>query len=129
MSTSRWLTPMRGGMRAVESNEPPHVLAIVGTRPEVIKMAPVVRAIRERGRMRVTLVSTGQHRELLTRAFHDVGIQPDIALTLMTTNQTPSEFVSRGITALDDVMVHERAAGFLTATLERLVREARHAKA
>ena len=110
MSTSRWLTPMRGGMRAIEPNEPPHVLAVVGTRPEVIKMAPVVRAIRERGRMRVTLVSTGQHRELLTRAFDDVGIQPDIALTLMTTNQTPSEFVSRCITALDEVMVQSKAS-------------------
>jgi UDP-N-acetylglucosamine 2-epimerase (non-hydrolysing) len=110
MSTSRWLTPMRGGMRAIEPNEPPHVLAIVGTRPEVIKMAPVVRAIRERGRMRVTLVSTGQHRELLTRAFDDVGIPPDIALTLMTTNQTPSEFVSRCISALDTVMVESKAS-------------------
>ena len=109
MSISRWLTPMRGGMRAIESNEPPHVLAIVGTRPEVIKMAPVVRAIRERGRMRVTLLSTGQHRELLTRAFDDVGIQPDIALTLMTTNQTPSAFVSRCITSLDDVLVQMQA--------------------
>ncbi len=110
MSTSRWLTPMRGGMRAIQPAEPPHVLAIVGTRPEVIKMAPVVRAIRARGRMRVTLVSTGQHRELLSRAFEDVDLQPDIALTLMTTNQTPSAFVSRCITALDEVMVESKAA-------------------
>ncbi len=110
MSNSRWLTPMRGGMRAIDPTEPPHVLAIVGTRPEVIKMAPVVRAIRERGRMRVTLVSTGQHSELLTRAFDDVGIQPEIALTLMTSNQTPSEFATRAITALDQVMEQLKAS-------------------
>jgi len=110
MNNSRWLTPMRGGMRAIHPTEPPHVLAVVGTRPEVIKMAPVVRAIRERGQMRVTLVSTGQHSELLTRAFDDVGIQPDIALTLMTANQTPSEFVTRAITALDAVMEQPKAS-------------------
>jgi len=110
MSDSRWLTPMRGGMRAIHPSEPPLVLAIVGTRPEVIKMAPVVRAIRERGHMRVTLVSTGQHNELLTRAFDDVGMRPDIALSLMTTNQTPSEFVTRAITALDGVLEQGKAS-------------------
>jgi len=89
MSTSRWLTPARGGMRAIEANDPPHVLAIVGTRPEVIKMAPVVRAIRERGRLRVTLVSTGQHRELLSRAFDADDDQPDAERVRVAVHQRP----------------------------------------
>ncbi len=113
MTTSRWLTPLRGGMNAIPSGTPPEIIAVVGTRPEVIKMAPVVRAIRERGRATVTLVSTGQHRELLTRAFDDVGLQPDIALTLMTTNQSPSEFATRCIMALDKVLAERNAQAVL----------------
>jgi len=113
MTTSRWLTPLRGGMHAIPSGTPPEIIAVVGTRPEVIKMAPVVRAIRERGRATVTLVSTGQHRELLTRAFDDVGLQPDIALTLMTTNQSPSEFATRCIMALDKVLAERNAQAVL----------------
>lgn len=104
MTTSRWLTPLRGGMNAIPAGQPPEIIAVVGTRPEVIKMAPVVRALRERGRANVTLVSTGQHRELLTRAFEDVDLQPDVALTLMTTNQSPSEFATRCISALDQLL-------------------------
>ena len=113
MTTSRWLTPLRGGMNAIPSGTPPEIIAVVGTRPEVIKMAPVVRAIRERGRATGTLVSTGQHRELLTRAFDDVGLQPDIALTLMTTNQSPSEFATRCIMALDKVLAERNAQAVL----------------
>lgn len=101
MSASRWLTPMRGSMPAIGSQ--PNVAVVVGTRPEVIKMAPVVRALRESLSLSWTLVSTGQHRDLLARAFDDVGIAPDIDLSLMTENQSPSAFVTRCITALDDV--------------------------
>lgn len=101
MSRSRWLTPMRGGAPVVQGT--PNVAVIVGTRPEVIKMAPVVRALRAaNSRLSCTLVSTGQHRDLLVRAFEDVGLVPDIELSLMTENQSPSAFVARAISALDD---------------------------
>jgi UDP-N-acetylglucosamine 2-epimerase (non-hydrolysing) len=101
MSKSRWLTPMRGGTPAVRAT--PNVAVIVGTRPEVIKMAPVVRALRASTSVTCTVVSTGQHRDLLVRAFEDVGLVPDIELSLMTENQSPSAFVARCITALDEV--------------------------
>lgn len=101
MSRSRWLTPMRGSAPVVQGT--PNVAVIVGTRPEVIKMAPVVRALRAaNSRLSCTLVSTGQHRDLLVRAFEDVGLVPDIELSLMTENQSPSAFVARAISALDD---------------------------
>jgi UDP-N-acetylglucosamine 2-epimerase (non-hydrolysing) len=81
----------------------PHVAVVVGTRPEVIKMAPVVRALRAGdSRLTCTLVSTGQHRDLLARAFDDVQLVPDIELSLMTENQSPAGFVARAIAALDD---------------------------
>jgi len=101
MSRSRWLTPHRGGAPVVHAA--PHVAVVVGTRPEVIKMAPVVRALRAGGsRLTCTLVSTGQHRDLLARAFDDVQLVPDIELSLMTENQSPAGFVARAIAALDD---------------------------
>jgi UDP-N-acetylglucosamine 2-epimerase (non-hydrolysing) len=79
------------------------VAAVVGTRPEVIKMAPVVRALRASGSpLTCTLVSTGQHRDLLARAFDDVQLVPDIELSLMTENQSPAGFVARAIAALDE---------------------------
>lgn len=101
MSRSRWLTPMRGGAPIVQAT--PNVAVVVGTRPEVIKMAPVVRALRAAGsRLTCTLVSTGQHRDLLVRAFDDVQLVPDIELSLMTENQSPAGFVARAIASLDD---------------------------
>ena len=101
MSRTRWLTPMRGGTPTVP--EMPNVAVVVGTRPEVIKMAPVVRALRaSHGRLTCTLVSTGQHRDLLARAFEDVALVPDIELGLMTDNQSPAGFVARAISALDE---------------------------
>lgn len=107
MSRSRWLTPMRGDAPVVQGT--PNVAVIVGTRPEVIKMAPVVRALRAaNSRLSCTLVSTGQHRDLLVRAFDDVGLVPDIELSLMTENQSPSGFVARAISALDDTFAQTK---------------------
>ena len=101
MSAARRFRPMRGDGPSVP--EVPDIAVVVGTRPEVIKMAPVVRALRTRPhRFRCTIISTGQHRDLLARAFEDVNLVPDIALSLMTENQSPSGFVARAIAALDD---------------------------
>jgi UDP-N-acetylglucosamine 2-epimerase (non-hydrolysing) len=44
------------------------VLAVIGTRPEAVKTAPVVRLLRDASDFRVRLLSTGQHRELLSAA-------------------------------------------------------------
>lgn len=52
---------------------------VVGTRPELIKMAPVVRALQRR-QIPVACVHTGQHTELARQAFADVGLQADICL-------------------------------------------------
>ena len=57
------------------------VVTIVGTRPEVIKMAPVVRELRCRHSVfDHTLVNTSQHREMLVSALTLFGIEPDIDL-------------------------------------------------
>ena len=65
-----------------------HVAVIVGTRPEGVKMAPLVHALRAHEEFSCTLVSTGQHREMLERALADFGLKPDLDLAVMQPDQT-----------------------------------------
>src|SRR6266496_3040491 len=66
------------------------VLVIVGTRPEAIKLAPVIRALKSRLDLEVVTCSTGQHREMLDQVLARFDIVPDVDLDLMTANQTPA---------------------------------------
>lgn len=70
------------------SLSPQHpVLVVVGTRPEAIKLAPVVRALSAAG-LPVFLLSTGQHREMLEQMFGVLGLKPDRELGLMRPDQS-----------------------------------------
>ncbi len=66
----------------------PAITVLVGTRPEAVKMAPLVRMLRQRGRYRVRLLSTGQHRELLAQALDAFGLEPDGNLNTMLPGQS-----------------------------------------
>jgi len=80
----------------------PHIVITVGTRPEAIKMAPVITALRaEPGRFSVSILSTGQHREMLEQALSLFGIKPDIDLGLMTPEQTLAGLTQRALGGLD----------------------------
>ena len=59
-----------------------------GTRPEAIKMFPVVAALRECGQFDVKVVVTAQHRELLDSVLALAGLRPDLDLDLMQPSQT-----------------------------------------
>ena len=61
------------------------IMLVLGTRPEVIKMFPLLKELK-RHDVKVRLVSTGQQRELLNRSFQEFGIKPDVDLKLMTEN-------------------------------------------
>lgn len=78
----------------------PSLALIVGTRPECIKLAPVVAELRRSGKVTPLLVSTGQHRELLDQALGSFGLKPDIDLGLMTPGQSLPELSSRVITGV-----------------------------
>jgi UDP-N-acetylglucosamine 2-epimerase (non-hydrolysing) len=77
------------------------VLAVVGTRPEAIKSAPVVRALRAARDFRVRLLATGQHRELLDSALAAFGLRPDGDLRLMRPRQTPSAVLAAVVSGVD----------------------------
>ena len=65
------------------------VAVIVGTRPEIIKCAPVIAKLRAMNGLRPVVLSTGQHEEMAEQAFRIFALKPDINLGLMTVDQTP----------------------------------------
>jgi len=83
---------------------PVKVLVVFGTRPEAIKMGPVVAALRAcPDQFEVKTLSTGQHREMLQQFFKLFDLWPDFNLSLMRTNQHMNELVSGILHGLDEV--------------------------
>ena len=76
------------------------ILCVYGTRPEAVKMAPVVLAARRHPEVTPVVCITGQHREMLDQINRYFGIIPEIDLNLMTTGQTLPELTARCLTAL-----------------------------
>ncbi len=79
------------------------VALVIGTRPEAIKMAPVVRALRNDPATEPILISTGQHRELLTGTLESLAMVPDHDLALMTDSQTPNGLSAQILQQLPEV--------------------------
>lgn len=80
------------------------VAVAFGTRPEAIKMAPLVRALNESPHLEPVVIATAQHREMLDQVLQIFYIKPDYDLDLMRPNQTLAGLTSRLITSLDDVV-------------------------
>jgi UDP-N-acetylglucosamine 2-epimerase (non-hydrolysing) len=79
-----------------------HKIAVVyGTRPEAIKLGPVIKAARSSEALDVVVLCTGQHDELLRNADAAFGKRPDLDLGLMRDSQTPVEFVARALQAIN----------------------------
>jgi UDP-N-acetylglucosamine 2-epimerase len=86
-----------------------HVLVVFGTRPEAIKMAPVVAAMRERDDvLRTTVCVTGQHREMLDQVLSLFGIVPEIDLGLMKPGQSLSDVAAAVLTRVDAVLAERQ---------------------
>lgn len=83
----------------------PKIVFVVGTRPEGIKVAPVVLELQKYSdQVETILVSTGQHQEMLAQALEPFGLKPDRDLHLMQPGQTLSEITSRALTGLDSII-------------------------
>lgn len=80
------------------------ILIVVGTRPEVIKMAPVFFELLKLPRFEVKLCATGQHSDLLTLALQDFDLTPDYELELMHHGQGLGSLTSRALEALETVL-------------------------
>lgn len=82
----------------------PTVLTVFGTRPEAIKLAPLIRAFEASECLRSRTLVTAQHREMLDQVNELFGIVPDIDLNIMTAKQTLNGIASRVIAELDEVL-------------------------
>jgi len=81
------------------------VLVVFGTRPEVIKLAPVIHELRARGDAAdLRLCSTGQHREMLDQTLAAFALQPDFDLHVMRAGQHPTDLLSRLLAGLRPVI-------------------------
>ncbi|MDE2644126.1 MAG: UDP-N-acetylglucosamine 2-epimerase, partial [Verrucomicrobiota bacterium] len=89
------------------------IVIVVGTRPEVIKMAPVVFALRESKTLEPVLFSTGQHREMLDQALAAFDLTPDFDLGLMQPGQTLPELTARAIEAVTQFIDEQKPAALL----------------
>lgn len=82
-----------------------HVVTIIGTRPEAIKMAPVVRELARRSdRFDSTLVATSQHRQLLDMTLADLGLRTDYDLDLMRPAQRLADFTALALVAVTETL-------------------------
>ncbi len=85
------------------------VWCVVGTRPEAIKLAPLVSRLRREGnRLDTRLIATGQHRELLDRALADFDLHADFDLDVMKPSQTLADVLAAGVVGLDRLIAADR---------------------
>jgi UDP-N-acetylglucosamine 2-epimerase (non-hydrolysing) len=85
------------------------IVVFMGTRPEAIKLAPVVAALRHTGDFDCTVVATGQHKEMFRQVTDLFGIEVDVALDVMRPNQTLAGLTARLMTSIDECLTDTRA--------------------
>jgi UDP-N-acetylglucosamine 2-epimerase (non-hydrolysing) len=85
-----------------------HVALVFGTRPEAIKLFPVIYALRERTKLRISVLVTGQHRAMLDQVLAIADIRPDIDLNIMVPNQTLDELTARLLLAIGEAFDADR---------------------
>jgi UDP-N-acetylglucosamine 2-epimerase (non-hydrolysing) len=79
-------------------------MVVYGTRPEAIKLAPVVRALDEHDALRPRVVVTGQHREMLDQVNDFFGITPDVDLDLMTPGASVNAIARRVLESMETLL-------------------------
>lgn len=102
------------------------ILVIFGTRPEAIKMAPVINALKRSQSIEVKVCVTGQHRKMLDQVLSAFEIYPEYDLSIMEPNQTLSDITARVLTGVtkilnmwmpDSVLVHGDTTTSFAASL------------
>ena len=84
------------------------ISVIFGTRPEAIKLAPVILALKKKAGVDCRVCVTGQHRQMLDQVLEVFGIVPDVDLKLMQPNQTLGGLTSRAVAAIDAYLAEDR---------------------
>lgn len=85
-------------------SQPTSVLVVLGTRPEAIKLAPVISELRRSPDMTIRVCVTGQHREMVRPILELFNVRPDIDLAVMTPDQRLSSLTTCALSRLDEVI-------------------------
>ncbi|WP_269769814.1 non-hydrolyzing UDP-N-acetylglucosamine 2-epimerase [Aeromonas salmonicida] len=80
------------------------IMCVIGTRPEAIKMAPVIKAFQKADDFLVSVLATAQHRDLLDQAFTLFDIHADYDLNVMTPGQTLPELTAKLMVSIDQTL-------------------------
>lgn len=91
----------------------PRVMVCFGTRPEVVKLAPVIRLLAREPRLQTCVVTTAQHREMLDQMLDTFAIAPDVDLALMRPGQDLGQLAARAIEALARTIAERRPSAVL----------------
>ncbi|MDI3280578.1 MAG: UDP-N-acetylglucosamine 2-epimerase (non-hydrolyzing) [Bacillota bacterium] len=101
--------PLDTGLKRNGAALPLRVLSVFGTRPEAIKLAPVLRALQNRPRFfQPLVVVTAQHREMLDQVLSLFALAPHYDLNIMQERQTLAEITVRSLAGLDGILARER---------------------
>lgn len=84
------------------------ILLVFGTRPEAIKMCPLVLELKKREHMTVKVCVTGQHKEMLQQVLHTFGVVPDYDLHVMKAGQDLYDVTSRVLLGMRDILAAEK---------------------
>lgn len=84
------------------------IICVVGTRPEAIKMAPIILALKQESALDVRVLATAQHRHLLDQVMMVFDIEPDIDLDIMRPDQALTTLTARLLLDLDGVLLAEK---------------------
>jgi UDP-N-acetylglucosamine 2-epimerase (non-hydrolysing) len=81
---------------------------ILGTRPEAIKLCPIIKELQRRNNVICNVCVTAQHRQMLDQVLEVFEVIPDVDLNLMKQNQTLAEFTSRALSNIDEYLKIEK---------------------
>jgi len=79
------------------------ILVVIGTRPEAIKMAPVILSLKKQKKLICEVCVTAQHRDMLDQVLTFFQIKPDYDLNIMTGNQQLNTITAKILSALDEI--------------------------
>lgn len=86
---------------------PKKILVLFGTRPEAIKLAPVIRELKKHSHFETVVISSSQHTDLLKPFLQIFDIQVDYDMQIMTENQTPNSVCAKVLQGLDKILDEE----------------------
>ena len=84
------------------------IMPVFGTRPEAIKMCPLIKELKSRKNIEVVVCVTGQHRQMLDSVLNTFGIVPDYDLSIMKEKQTLFDITTNILNSIKEVLVKEK---------------------